>query len=542
MNDLSNVNTPVNVSHLSSSLTNANNREFFENNIHLNMNDTIFTTQCDIFPVNGNMSTMNNVTSNFIDTDRTPMFTSNENGVDMGENPNVYSIINKLRVDNIHRVILAHLNINSLRNKLEVLSDIVANKIDILCLSETKLDATFPPANFLINGYSPPFRSDRSERGGGVMLYIRNYIPSKEFKISPALEHFECILVEINLYKKKWLLGNFYNPNKNQIVNQLVLLGNILDYYYSLYDNVVILGDFNSETTEPAMSDFCETFDLRNLVKEPTCFKSIQNPSCIDLILTNRPNCFKNTITVETGLSDFHKMTVTVLKSFYKKKKPIIISYRDYHRFSNENFMNELKFNLTANYLHEMTYDDFDLVCMQILNKHAPIKMKYIRANNSPFMTRELRKTVMLRSKMKNIFNKNNSVVAKEAYKKQRNLCTMLLRRAKNNYYKNLNPSFVSDKKKFWKTVKPFFSESKPSHENLMLIENEVIIYDDNVVAETFNEFFVNAVKNLDIEIDSRFISNTENIDDPILKSIEEYKFHPSIIKIKESLILASIL
>ena len=80
------------------------------------------------------------------------------------------------------------------------------------------------------------------------------------------------------------------------------------------------MGDFNSEVIEEAMGDFCELFNLKNLVKDPTCYKNPENPSCIDLILTNRQNSFRDTIVIETGLSDFHKLTVTVLKTFFKKK------------------------------------------------------------------------------------------------------------------------------------------------------------------------------------------------------------------------------
>ena len=64
------------------------------------------------------------------------------------------------------------------------------------------------------------------------------------------------------------------------------------------------MGDFNSEVIEEAMGDFCELFNLKNLVKDPTCYKNPENPSCIDLIV------------IETGLSDFHKLTATVLKTF----------------------------------------------------------------------------------------------------------------------------------------------------------------------------------------------------------------------------------
>ena len=64
--------------------------------------------------------------------------------------------------------------------------------------------------------------------------------------------------------------------------------------------------------------------NFKNLVKEPTCFKNTNNPTCIDLILTNKPSYFQTTTVIETGISDFHKLTVTVLKSSFRKQEPKI--------------------------------------------------------------------------------------------------------------------------------------------------------------------------------------------------------------------------
>ena len=77
-------------------------------------------------------------------------------------------------------------------------------------------------------------------------------------------------------------------------------------------------------------------------MKEPTCNKNPDNPSCIDLFLTNRPRTFQCTSTLETGISDFHKLVVTVLKTFYKKQRPKIINYRNYENFGNGNFRQDL--------------------------------------------------------------------------------------------------------------------------------------------------------------------------------------------------------
>ena len=84
-------------------------------------------------------------------------------------------------------------------------------------------------------------------------------------------------------------------------------------------------------------------FNCKNLIKDNTCFKNPSKPSCIDLIITNRPKSFQNSVTVETGLSDFHKMTLTEMKVFYKKQKTNIVTYRNYKHFSNETFMFDVK-------------------------------------------------------------------------------------------------------------------------------------------------------------------------------------------------------
>ena len=94
--------------------------------------------------------------------------------------------------------------------------------------------------------------------------------------------------------------------------------------------------------TESAVKNFCETDHLHNLIKDPTCFKNPDKPSCIDLLLTNFPKSFLKSQTLETGLSDFHKLTLTVLKIHYKKQKPLVVTYRDHKNFSNESFRTEL--------------------------------------------------------------------------------------------------------------------------------------------------------------------------------------------------------
>ena len=70
------------------------------------------------------------------------------------------------------------------------------------------------------------------------------------------------------------------------------------------------------------MKSFCESYNLTNLIKQPTCFKNLEKTSSIDLILTNRPKSFQTTCVIETGLSDFYRMTASVIKMHFRKLPP----------------------------------------------------------------------------------------------------------------------------------------------------------------------------------------------------------------------------
>ena len=226
------------------------------------------------------------------------------NDQDHDESDQPQNILQSLRLKNIDRIILGHININSIRHKIGLLGDMIHDRIDILLISETKIDKSFPNEQFRLKGFGDPYRLDRNCDGGGLLLYFRKDITAKPLKLIDS--DIECIFSEVTISKKKWLLIGIYNPHKSQISSFLQSLGKNLGHYYSAYDNVIILGDFNCEMSEEVMEEFSSIYGLKSLIKKPTCFKSKINPSCIDLILTNRVNCFQNSSTVETGLSIFH--------------------------------------------------------------------------------------------------------------------------------------------------------------------------------------------------------------------------------------------
>ena len=111
----------------------------------------------------------------------------------------------------MNRPIIAQLNINSIRNKFKFLEKDICANLDILLISETKtkLDDSFPSTQFLFDGFSKPYRLDRCSNGGGILLYIRDDIPSRLLSNSNKTE---SIFAEVNFRKKKWLICVSYNP------------------------------------------------------------------------------------------------------------------------------------------------------------------------------------------------------------------------------------------------------------------------------------------------------------------------------------------
>ena len=137
------------------------------------------------------------------------------------------------------------------------------------------------------------------------------------------------------LHEKKWPINCPYNPNKNNIKNLLEIISKALDAFPTKYKNIILLDDFKVCVDDETMRNFCISYNLNSLIKQSTCFKNQENRSCINLILTNKHRSFRSTCAIETGLFDFHRITVSVLKCILPTK---IVTYRDFKKFENERF------------------------------------------------------------------------------------------------------------------------------------------------------------------------------------------------------------
>ena len=458
----------------------------------------------------------------------------NENSLcDSEENAN--DLLRKIRIKNVNRVIVGSLNINSLPNKFAQLKEVIGKNLDILTIQETKLDPSFPPEQFTIEGYSKPYRLDRNRDGGGVLIYVREDIPSKLLEKHSFTQYVEGLFIEINLRKTKFLFFGGYRSEHQQYglpkTDFLEQLRFGLDKYCN-YEKILIAGDFNIDTEEEVLEEFLFEQNFKNLVKQPTCYKNVENPSCIDLFLTNSSLSFQHTTTVETGLSDFHKMAITVMKTTFPKAQPKTIYYRDYKNFDLSKFRSELRQELKKN--EDQGYFHFEITFLRVLEKHAPMKQKVLRANDKPYMTKILRQAIMRRSVLKNKYQKEKSDEALQIYKKHKNYTKRLARRERTKYFANLDLNKYTDNIKFWNTVKPMFSSTNIGTNKITLVEKGEIITDDKEIAETFSGFFIDAVSSLSIEENRALLEDASCENNPVRRAVEKFSKHPSILSIKK--------
>ena len=406
---------------------------------------------------------------------------------------------------------------------------VISGNIDVLVLTETKLDNSFPTGQFCIEGFSTPLRLDRNRHGGGILIYIREDLPSKELVKHNFNNDIEGIFFELNLNKYKVLLLGTYRPPNQDKGYYFDSISKSLDLYLGNYERFILLGDFNTKDTEQILVDFNQQYDSKNIVKDPTCFKNVDNPSTIDLIITNSSRSCWNTRSFSNSLSDFHALVVTTLNIKFIKPRPKEIMYRNYKNFVIESFQRDLKivFSSGCN-----DYDSFENMFLSTLNLHAPYKKKIIRGNHAPYMNRQLRKAIMKRNELQTKYYRTKANLEFEAFKKQRNYVSRLYKRVKKQYYNTLDNKLILDNKKFWRHIKTSFSDKDSHGQKITLVSDNNIVSSDQEQTEVFMTFFGKAVDNLEIK-ENRYLLNYNYEDQGDVKNIiSKFKYHPSVLQL----------
>lgn len=413
--------------------------------------------------------------------------------------------LKRIRAKNAKNIIIAHVNINSVKNKFEYLKDILSEGlVDVLCVTETKLDSSYSNTLFSCNNFKC-YRKDKTSRSGGIIVYVRSDIPHNRISKLELIDHachIESIVIEFDCKKYKLVLMCAYkNPNvpKDLFIEHL---SKAYDVISDSNKESILVGDVNIDmSTRDNIIDkkLCAMYDLKNLIKTATCFKS-EKGTLIDPVIVSNTRRMCSPFNIIFGASDFHNLVGCVLKHSLPVIKPHCVQYRSYKNFDNIKFRKDVeRIPIQACDIFDDVNDKYWAFCNMynaVLDEHAPCKTKVIRSEKIPYMNSALMKAMHKRNHYKKVYLKNRNNRNWELYREQRNLVTGMRKNAIREYFtkncKDANP------KNFWSTVKPFFSEKcKSASENIILKDKDNIISDTKSVCNIFNDYFTNIANDI---------------------------------------------
>ena len=219
------------------------------------------------------------------------------------------------------------------------------------------------------------------------------------------------------------------------------------------------------------------------------------------------------------------------------KLKPKVIFYRNYKKFDEKSFLHDLqnkKFSMSSNDPN-VNYKSITENFLEAIDKHAPLKKKYVRGNQVPFMNRDFQKAIYTRTRLKNKYWRDPSRENEPADKKQKNLCVSIRRKSITNYLNKFTDKGLKTNKSFWKFINPFSTNKGTLKDfDITIVDGKKINLNDFELAKTFNNHYINTVK-----INGHFkplkITNQSKDDLSVIDEIIcTYQDHPSWKEIKK--------
>lgn len=393
---------------------------------------------------------------------------------------------------------ICQINIRGLRSNFSNLLSSVSNLYDIICIQETMLSNKVNIDSLKICGYQTPFRRDRDQNGGGLIVYLSNNIKGKR-RLDLESSNSETLWIELKIKGLTLLLCNCYRPPSSGV--------EFWDSFQCQLDkakrgpikNILVAGDLNADASTATGRYFLSFVQQNHLcahVQQPTRITATSS-TCLDQIISNIPYLFNNVV-IKPPIGSTDHCTVigqfridTVKRECYQRK----VWY--YNKADFNYFRSEL-----SKYDWELCFSSGnpDIVCLEwtrvfleIANKCIPNKVVTIRPNDVPWYNSHLRRLRKLRDRSHTAAKKKNTNRLWEIYRQQRNKYNNELHHAEEAYYNSMAETLsCSDTppKTWWRTVKHFLGKNSDS--DLPPIDDgETIHYSNREKAEAFNKFFV---------------------------------------------------
>ena len=215
--------------------------------------------------------------------------------------------------------------------------------------------------------------------------------------------------------------------------------------------------------------------------------------------------------------------------------KPRIIKYRSYKNFEEKRFLTDMQkadFSCDSDDPNEK-YEHLLRIFRSLIDLHAPLKQKTVRGNDAPFMNRDFRKAIYTRTRLKNKYNKNPTIENETKYKRQRNLCVNLRKKAIKKHLNEVTSHGIMENKNFWHTFKPFITNKNTlSNNTIMLKKDDSVVTEGKEIADIFNNYYINIVEK-STGLKPNALEERNGLSQ-IHDIINKYEKHSSIVEIKK--------
>ena len=404
---------------------------------------------------------------------------------------------------------IMHLNIRSLRNKLNFVFDNFCD-FDILCFTETHLNdqiddnhLTGECTNFNL------YRRDVSSHSGGVVIYVNNsYYAKRRFDLE--ILSVQCIWLEVSYQRSSFLLCAAYRP-PNSPTHIWDDLNISIERALETNENVILLGDLNDNLLNENFSKLKNIIlinNLTNVITEPTRISQNSYSLLDPIIASNNINvCSSGCIDIEPNISD-HRATYVYIKFAFKRlscstKKVWLYNRGDFNR------LNDLIQTEDWSFIEHLNINDacanFTTTLIRLMTACIPSKEIVIRPNDKPWFDSTIRKFIRHRDRQKKIAIKKCTQNAWLKYKHLRNKVNNLKKFAKKNFFENIESNIeqniLNNNHSYWKSLKNLINNFKETEAIPTLRKTfngvDQFFFTDEEKANCLNDYF-SSVSSLD--------------------------------------------
>ena len=398
---------------------------------------------------------------------------------------------------------LALLNITSLIKHIDELRILLdSNPVDVLAINETRLDSAINDCEVYISGYDI-IRRDRNVNGrfgGGVCFYVRstiNFLPRPDLSI----EVLENLCIEVRKPRSKpFLIATWYRP-PDSVVEKFNFFETLVARLDAENVEYYIMGDLNcnlAATTldhnSTLLTSITDLYDLNQLINEPTRITE-SSSTLIDVILTNTPDKIVCSGVSHIGISD-HSLVYVFRKlstgTFTKGHSSV--TYRKFKNFDSTRFRNDI---YLQNWDVIKTYDNpndmwhaWKNIFNSVVERHAPLNTKRVRAKKSPWITHELKKRMHERNILKIQATRSNDPNDWAIFKRIRNSVNNEIKHAKKLHYTNTLHENRNNSKKTWNIINDITSRKQRNCQIKEIKQNGISITQSGELSEAFNDHF----------------------------------------------------